>query len=170
MAVCDSWRNFNKIIALCSGIIICSHSFTCFCTSLTESRWDSRVQETSAFRSFRFPSSFKMSAPTEHLKSINQHFELEYLMCVWSFIHFVIIYYICEHSCVSRERLKWRWTIPLMMTYNKKSSWYNSISSGRLSEHELSYRLHISTAWMNNVWSILLTFCYVDRLRWLAFQ
>ena len=58
--VCHSWSNFNKIIAFCSGTVLCSHLFTCFCTGSTDFRWNCCVQVTSAFRSFRSLSSFKM--------------------------------------------------------------------------------------------------------------
>jgi len=62
MVICHSWPNSNKIIAICSGIIICSHLFTCFCTRSTGFRSDCCVRSTSALRSFRSLSSFKMAA------------------------------------------------------------------------------------------------------------
>ena len=37
MVVCHSWCNFNKIIAFCSGISICSQLFTCICRALRTS-------------------------------------------------------------------------------------------------------------------------------------
>jgi len=51
---------------------------------------------------------------------INQLFELDYLICGWSFTHFDIIYYICEQSCISPDNLKWGWTIRLSFTFRKK--------------------------------------------------
>ena len=58
MAVCHSWRNFNKIMPFSSGIILCSHLFMCFCTGSTDLCSNGCVQVTSAFRSFRSLSSF----------------------------------------------------------------------------------------------------------------
>jgi len=66
MVVCHSWRNFNNTVALSSGIIICPHLFTCFCTGSTDFRSTGCVEVTSAFRSFRSLSSFKMAAFTGH--------------------------------------------------------------------------------------------------------
>ena len=77
MVVCHSWHTFNKILALGSRIILCSHLLTCFCTDFWSNCW---VQLMSAFRSFLSLSSFKMVVPTGHWKSINQHFELDYLI------------------------------------------------------------------------------------------
>jgi len=61
-----SWPNFNKIMPFSSGIIICSHLFTCFCTGSIDFRSTGYAQVRSAFRSFRSLSSFKMAAPTGH--------------------------------------------------------------------------------------------------------
>jgi len=66
MVVYHSWRNFNEIIALCSGIILCSHLFTWFCTGSTDFKSTGCVQATSAFRSLWSLSSFKMAASTSH--------------------------------------------------------------------------------------------------------
>ena len=38
IVVCHPGRNFNKIMTFSSGIILCSHLFTCFCTSSTDFR------------------------------------------------------------------------------------------------------------------------------------
>jgi len=64
--VCHSRRYFNKIIALCSGIILCSHLFTYVGKGSTDFRSNCCVQLTSAFRSFWSLSVFKMAAPTGH--------------------------------------------------------------------------------------------------------
>jgi len=66
MVVYNSTHNFNKIMPFSSGIILCSHLFTCFCKGSTEFRSTEYTQVTSAFRSFRSLSSFKMVAPTGH--------------------------------------------------------------------------------------------------------
>ena len=71
MVVCHSCRNFNKIIALCSGMFLYSHLFTCFCTGSTDFRSNCCVQVTSAFKSFRFLSSFKMAASTARLLKVD---------------------------------------------------------------------------------------------------
>jgi len=114
MVVCHSWRNFNNAVALCSGIILCSHLFTCFCMGSTDFRSTGYVEVVSAFRSFRSLSGFKMAAPTSHYKSIKQLFEVDYLIFGWSLAHFDIIYDICEYSFISAQNLFWWWTIPLI--------------------------------------------------------
>ena len=53
MVVCHSWRNFNKIIPFSSGIILCSHLFTCFCMGSTDFRSTRYAQVMPPFRSFR---------------------------------------------------------------------------------------------------------------------
>jgi len=66
--LCHSWCNFDNAVALCSGIILCSHLFTCFFTGSTYFRSTGCVEVTSAFRNFRSLSSFKMAAPTGQYK------------------------------------------------------------------------------------------------------
>ena len=97
---------------------------------------------------------FKMAAPICHQKLTNQHFELDYLICGWTFTHFDIIYDICGYSCVSPQNLKRRWTIPLSLKYmsvkNKsvlqKIKLQTHIISAIKKQHKLQFvlSLHLS--------------------------
>ena len=81
---CHSWPNFNKIFALYSGIILCSHLFTCFCANSTDFRSNCCAQVTSSFRSFRSLSSFKMSAPIGRFISISTELFNVLVLNIWN--------------------------------------------------------------------------------------
>ena len=57
-------------------------------------------------------SSFKIAAPIGHLNSINQQFELDYLIC-GDRLHIFTLCMICfEYSCIISQNVKW--TSPLI--------------------------------------------------------
>ena len=66
MAECQLWCRFSEITTFYSGIILSKHLIICFEMGYTDFRSNWLVQVTSAFRSFRSASSFKMAARIGH--------------------------------------------------------------------------------------------------------